>query len=120
MTWIVYGISNCDSVKKARKWLDAAGVGYRFHDFRKDGLAAETVTAMLAALGAEKLVNKRGTTWRKLDPAAQAVAAGDDVAALLLAHPTLIKRPVIDTGDGWTVGFGKAEQAALAARRDLT
>ncbi|MGB1007958.1 MAG: Spx/MgsR family RNA polymerase-binding regulatory protein [Thalassobaculaceae bacterium] len=120
MTWTVYGISNCDTVKKARKWLDAAGVTYRFHDFRKDGLETRTVTAMLTALGAEKLINKRGTTWRKLDPAAQAAAGGDGVAALLVAHPTLIKRPVIDTGDGWSVGFGKAEQTALAARRDLT
>lgn len=120
MTWMVYGISNCDSVKKARKWLDAAGIAYRFHDFRKDGLTPDTVAAMLAAVGAEKLVNKRGTTWRNLDPATQARAADDGVAALLVANPTLIKRPVIDTGDGWSVGFGKAEQAALAARRDLT
>ena len=120
MTWKVYGIGNCDSVKKARKWLDAAGIAYRFHDFRKDGLALDTVDAMLAAVGAEKLVNRRGTTWRNLNPVTQSRAADDGVAALLVANPTLIKRPVIDTGYGWSVGFGKAEQAALAACREFT
>ena len=120
MTWTVYGIGSCDSVKKARNWLDAAGINYRFHDFRKDGLVPDTVATMLAAVGAEKLVNKRGTTWRNLDRAAQARAADDRVVALLVANPTLIKRPVIDTGDGWSVGFGRAEQADLMAGLDLT
>ena len=120
MTWAVYGIGNFDSVKKARKWLDTAGIAYRFHDLRKDGLAPGTVAAMLAAVSAEKLVNKRGTTWRNLDPAAQERAADDGVAALLVANPTLIKRPVVDTGDGWLEGFSKAEQVALAARRNFT
>lgn len=107
----IYGIPNCDTVKKARKWLSDNGVEHQFHDFRKDGLDADLATEMHDAIGMEKLLNKRGTTWRKLDPAAQAEVEGNPVA--LTEYPALIKRPVFRLADGWAIGFGKAEIASL-------
>lgn len=109
---ILYGIPNCDTVKKARIWLAGQGIAHRFHDFRKDGVPKDRLAAWLAALGIERLINKRGTTWRKLDSGQQARAAGD-AAGLLADHPSLIKRPVIE-GEGWlSAGFGAAEQEGL-------
>lgn len=115
MSMTVYGIPNCDTVKKARAWLVDKEIDYRFHDFRKDGIDAALVGQMLAALGAEKLVNKRGTTWRKLDSAGQQAALAMDTAAGFLAeNPTLIKRPVIAVADRWFIGFSKQDIQALS------
>lgn len=110
----VYGISNCDTCRKARRWLDERGAEYRFHDFRKDGLERAAVEAWLAELGADVLVNRRGTTWRQLPEDDRAKLDGA-AADLLLAHPTLIKRPVIDLGDTRLVGFAAAQTEALEA-----
>jgi Spx/MgsR family transcriptional regulator len=112
---IVYGIPNCDTVKKARAWLDQAGVSYTFHDFKKAGVPPDRLQAWLAAVGWEKLVNRQGTTWRKLDPAAQArVQDAASAAELMLAQPSIIKRPVVEWQDGLTVGFDPAAWAARA------
>jgi len=110
----VYGISNCDSVKKARKWLEQYALEYRFHDFRKDGLEQATIEAWLANDGVElaTLLNKRSTTWKQLDPEAQQSAEGD-AAALMAEHPTLIKRPVLIQGDTILVGFKEAAYQQL-------
>lgn len=106
MKTTIYGIKNCSTMKKAFDWLDAQGTDYVFHDYKKAGIAAETLARWCAAVGWETLVNKRGTTWRKLDPASQAIHGADDAIALMLAHPSLIKRPVVETGDGsLLVGF---------------
>lgn len=104
---VLYGIPNCDTVKKARAWLDAAGVDYRFHDFKKAGVPAEALTAWLAAVGWERLLNRQGTTWRKLDAAVQAgVVDAASAAALMREQPSVIKRPVVAWADGAvTVGF---------------
>jgi arsenate reductase len=110
----LYGIPNCDTVKKARTWLADEGRDVAFHNFKKDGLAREKVEEWLTSVPAEKLLNKRGTTWRKLDEAEQARAASD-LAGLLVDHPSLIKRPVIETGAQVLVGFTDAERAALKA-----
>ncbi|UTF60492.1 ArsC family reductase [Gilvimarinus sp. DA14] len=110
-TTTLYGIKNCDTVKKARRWLEDAGVNYAFHDFRSDGLSAELVQAWLETLGSAALVNKRSTTWKNLTDAQKQQAEQGDVLNLLLEHPTLIKRPVIDTGNQVQVGF-KADQYA--------
>ncbi len=112
-TPIVYGIPNCDTVKKARAWLTAHGIDHRFHDFKKQGVPAERLAAWMASLGWEPLVNRQGTTWRKLDPAAQAgVHDAATAAALLQEHPSAIKRPVVEwVGDASaevTVGFQEA------------
>lgn len=101
----LYGIKNCDTVKKARKWLENQGKDYQFHDFRADGLSASQVQAWLDELGTDVLVNKRSTTWKQLSSAEQEQALGDDAATLLCQHPTLIKRPLLDTGTIRRVGF---------------
>lgn len=105
MTLTVYGIPNCDTVKKARSFLADQGYAVSFHDFRKDGLSEDMLTRWLAAVPMEKLLNKRGTSWRKLSDADKANEAEAHLVALMLANPTLIKRPVIDHDGAVTVGF---------------
>ena len=114
MTITLYGISNCDTVRKARKWCEAEGLNAAYHDFRKDGLTKAQVEKWMAAVGPEKLVNKRGTTWRGLSDTDKA-ASGVALIDLLVANPAIIKRPVIDTGSAIAVGFTKAEQDTLKA-----
>ena len=102
----VYGIPNCDTVKKARKWLDANGLEYTFHDYKKVGADPEKVASWIADKGTEVIVNKRGTTFRKLSDDAKADAADSHKAvALLVQHPSMIKRPVVQYGSGILVGF---------------
>ncbi|MFT7115421.1 MAG: arsenate reductase [Rhodoferax sp.] len=103
----VFGISNCDSVKKARRWLAQQGVAYAFHDFKKGGVPADQLPSWIATLGWEKLLNRKGTTWRQLDATAQAAVVDvQSASALMLAQPSVIKRPVIDWGRGRiSVGF---------------
>ncbi|MGE0668869.1 MAG: arsenate reductase [Sphingomonadales bacterium] len=109
----VYGIRNCDTVKKARDWLEAEGIEYRFHDFKLEGLDAKTAAGWIAALGQDVVINKRGTTWRKLTPAQQAIGGDADAAALIASQPSLVKRPVFDTGKALFVGFGDQQRQAL-------
>ena len=103
----VFGIPNCDTVKKARTWLTAHGVDFVFHDFKKLGVPADLLPGWLAAVGWEKLLNRKGTTWRQLDDATRAaVVDAATASALMLAHPSVIKRPVVVWADGrLTVGF---------------
>ena len=113
----VHGIPNCDTVKKARTWLDAQGVAYQFHDFKKQGVPPARLDAWLAGPGWEKLVNRKGTTWRKLDPATQSgVKDGASARALMLEQPSVIKRPVVDWGATTTVGFDPDTWQALAGK----
>jgi Spx/MgsR family transcriptional regulator len=113
----LYGIPNCDTVKKARVWLTGQGVDYVFHDFKKQGVPTEQLPDWIAAVGWEKLVNRQGTTWRKLGDATRAAVV--DVAsasALMLAHPSVIKRPVVRWPDGQiTVGFDATQWLGLLA-----
>lgn len=105
----LYGISNCDTVKNSRTWLAQHGVAVRFFDFRKNGVPADHLQRWIAALGRDTLVNRRGTTWRKLGGGEQARVVDDASAiALLTAHPSAIRRPVIEWSDRphqVTVGF---------------
>ncbi len=113
----LYGIPNCDTMKKARAWLSAQGIDVVFHDYKKQGVSAEQIEAWLA-LGAslDALVNRKGTTWRKLDEASRAQADSRDGAiALLLAQPSLIKRPVLVQAGRVEVGFSEAAYQALFA-----
>ncbi len=107
MSLTVYGIPNCDTVKRARAWLAEQGVEFRFHDFKKQGLPAERLDAWLDALGWEALLNRKGTTWRKLDEATRAaVVDAASARALMLTHASLIKRPVVEWADAAvSVGF---------------
>jgi arsenate reductase (glutaredoxin) len=111
----LYGIPNCDTVKKARKWLDAAGIAHRFHDVRKDGLDAARLDGWMAALGWEALLNRAGTTFRKLPDADKADLDAAKAAALMLAEPAMIKRPVVEYDGGLLVGFKEPEWAARLA-----
>lgn len=111
----VYGIKNCDTVKKARKWLEAQGIDYRFHDFRADGLEAEQVQNWIAELGWENLVNKRSTTWKQLDGDVRDAMNESTALRAIIDQPTLIKRPLIDTGKQRLVGFKESLYQSLFA-----
>ena len=109
MPIVLYGISNCDTVKRARAWLAGQGHDAAFHDFKKAGVPPEALDRWIAALGWERLVNRQGTTWRKLDDATRAaVSDAASARALMLAQPSVIKRPVVDWGTALTVGFDAA------------
>lgn len=109
-TITLYGIPNCDTVKKARTWLDGRGVTYRFHDFRAEGLDREWLEAWVKALGWETVLNKASTTFKDLPEEKKAGLTQAKAIALMLASPTMIKRPVLDLGwadpEGrYSVGF---------------
>jgi Spx/MgsR family transcriptional regulator len=101
----LYGIRNCDTVKKARAWLERHGIEYRFHDFRVDGLSETLARQWIDELGIDVVVNKRGTTWRQLDDTTRATLNAENAPALLVEKPALIKRPVLDIGHQRCVGF---------------
>jgi Spx/MgsR family transcriptional regulator len=111
----LYGISNCDTVKRARAWLDETGRAHEFHDFKKAGVPADRLDAWLAAAGWEMLLNRKGTMWRKLSDAQRAAVTDSASArALMLAVPSVIKRPVVEWDDGRiTVGFDAARWGAF-------
>ena len=114
MTIHLYGIPNCDTVKKARKWLDAQGIGYDFHDYKKEGADAGKLAAWSDAVGWEVLLNKRGTTFRKLPEADKNDIDRAKAVDLMLQHPSMIKRPVVEHEGGVLVGFVEDEwKAAL-------
>ncbi len=110
----LYGIANCDTVKRARAWLAGQGVDYRFHDFKREGVPPAQLDAWLAALGWQRLLNTKGTTWRQLDePVRAAVGDAASARALMLASSSVIKRPVVQWADGTlTVGFDADDWAA--------
>jgi arsenate reductase (glutaredoxin) len=106
MAVVLYGIPNCDTVKKARVWLDAKGLAYTFHDFKKAGINAELLEDWLAKVGWETLVNRKGTTWRNLSEDRKAsVIDTKSASALMLESPSIIKRPVLAMNDRIHVGF---------------
>ena len=107
---VLYGIPNCDTVKKARAWLDEHGVDYHFHDFKKAGVPAAALDAWLAGAGWERLLNRKGTAWRALpDALKNDVSDASSARAVMLQHPSTIKRPVIAWDGGRiTVGFDPA------------
>ena len=113
-TIIIYGIPNCDTVKKARAWLAEHGASVVFHDFKKQGVPPAPLARWIAAAGWERLLNRQGSTWRKLDAAQQAaVVDAASAQALMLAQPSVIKRPVVHWPDGAiTVGFDSADFAS--------
>ncbi|NKF21019.1 ArsC family reductase [Solimonas marina] len=112
----LYGIKNCDTVQRARRRLDDEGLAYRFHDFKADGLSRECAQAWIDALGVDVVVNRKGTTWRKLDDATRDGLSAANAAALLAREPSLVKRPVIDRDGTLSVGFAKVDEDAIVAR----
>jgi arsenate reductase (glutaredoxin) len=110
---ILYGIPNCDTVKKARRWLESQGIGYRFHDFRADGLRPAQVKTWLGELGVESLINKRSTSWKNLSADQQTGLNEQSAVQLILDNPTLIKRPLLEKDGQYLVGFQAAAYLAL-------
>ena len=104
-----YGIPNCETVKKARAWLDAKGIGYAFHDYKKEGADPAKLRAWIAAKGWETVLNRRGTAFRKLDAAQTADLDAGKAVPLMQANPSTIKRPVVEYPGGLLVGFDAAE-----------
>jgi Spx/MgsR family transcriptional regulator len=109
----LYGIKNCDTVKKARKWLDTHNVEYTFHDFRQDGLDKALLNKWVKELGWEILINRRGTTWRKLDENIRERIGKSSAIKIMLEQPAIIKRPVLDLGNKRHVGFKESEYQDL-------
>ena len=112
MTVTLYGIPNCDTVKKARKWLDAQGIAYTFHDYKKTGADPAKLTAWVDAKGWETVLNRAGTTFRKLPDADREGLDAGKAVALMAAHTSTIKRPVVEYPGGLLVGFKEPEWAA--------
>jgi arsenate reductase len=105
MAVTIYGIKNCDTMKKARAWLDAHGVAYAFHDYKTEGIAGDVLQNWVKAVGWEMLLNRTGTTFRKLPDADKTNIDERKAMAMMLAQPSMIKRPVLDRGKELIVGF---------------
>ncbi|SHM86712.1 ArsC family reductase [Roseibium suaedae] len=102
----VYGIKNCDTVKKARKFLEEAGVAYSFHDYKKDGVDAEKLRQFVSEFGWEMVLNRKGTTWRKLDDETQdGVTNAETAIEVMLEHPSTIKRPIAEGKNKILLGY---------------
>ena len=112
MTPTMYAIPNCDTVKKARVWLDQHGAAFAFHDYRKSGVDRASLQAWVATHGWETVLNRAGTTFRALPPEARADLDAAKAIDLMLARPSMIKRPVLDLGDRTLVGFKPEAYAA--------
>ena len=115
---IIYGIPNCDTVKKARVWLTEQGLVHIFHDFKKQGVPIDKLPAWASSVGWDRLLNRQGTTWRKLDAATQASTnSPQGLQVLMVNNPSVIKRPVVEWQNGdVTVGFDSDTWTAVAAK----
>jgi Spx/MgsR family transcriptional regulator len=109
----VYGLKNCDTCRKALKWLAAQAIDCEFKDVRADGVAVADLKRWAAKVGWETLLNRRSTTWRQLRQSEREGIGEAKAIALMAANPTLIKRPVMESGETCSVGFGAAQQAAV-------
>ena len=105
---ILFGIGNCDTIRKARRWLDGHAIEYRFHDVRTDGLSRVQLENWVQALGWENLINRRGTTWRKLPASVRDRIDRRTAIKLMLEQPAMIRRPLLDLDDTLHLGFSEA------------
>ncbi|MGD8120667.1 ArsC family reductase [Vibrio sp. TRT 2004] len=113
MTITMYGIPNCDTIKKAKKWLEAEGVEYHFHDYRKQGIDKAMVETFCQQLGWENVVNKRGTTFRQLSQEQKDNLDQNSAIELLVEQPAMIKRPILVANDTYHLGFKADQYAAI-------
>jgi Spx/MgsR family transcriptional regulator len=111
----LHGIPNCDSVKKARRWLEGQGLDYAFHDYKKEGADPQKMRAWADTLGWEKMLNRRGTTFRQLDEAEKVDIDEAKAIALMAQHPSLIQRPLVEHDGGVLIGFDADEWARTLA-----
>lgn len=111
----LYGIPNCDTCRKARRWLEERGIAHRFHDLRRDGLGAAMLRTWADALGWERLLNRQSSTWRQLPEADRTVADREAAIALLARHPTLLKRPLLARDGAYQLGFRPADYEAFCS-----
>ncbi len=109
----IFGIRNCDTIKKTLRWFDEQGIDYTFHDYKKAGIDEETLRRWIGRVGWEVLVNRRGTTWRKLPADVRETIDEASAIALMMENPSLIKRPVVERGETVVVGFDPEALAAL-------
>lgn len=110
---VLYGIPNCDTMKKAKKWLEKHHVEYTFHDYKKSGISEKKLKQWAKAVGYEALVNRRGTTWRKLDEKTRDNLDEQSATRLMIQNPSLIKRPVLENGKNILVGFDENKYKKL-------
>jgi arsenate reductase len=109
----IYGIPNCDTMKKARRWLEANGVEYDFHDYKKRGVPEKNLHAWVNQAGWETILNKRGTTWRKLDDDIKHNIDNESAIKIMLDNPSIIKRPVLESNQLLLIGFKEDEYRQL-------
>ncbi len=109
----IFGIRNCDTIRKTLRWFDEQGIDYTFHDYKKAGIDEETLRRWIGRVGWEVLVNRRGTTWRKLPADVRETIDEASAIALMMENPSLIKRPVVERGETVVVGFDPEALAAL-------
>jgi len=112
MSVTMYGIPNCDTIKKAKKWLETNGVEYQFHNYKKEGITKSKLKEWCKQVDWEILLNRRGTTWRKLDDATKEGINKTSAIDIMAEETSIIKRPVIETGDKIIVGFSEEEYKA--------
>jgi len=110
---VVYGIKNCDTIKKTRTWFESRQISYRFHDYRLDGIEEALLQQFIAALGVDAILNKRSTSWRQLDDSQKADLTPDKAIKLMKETPTLIKRPIVSIADRLFVGFNPEEYSTV-------
>lgn len=115
----LYGIKNCDTVKKARRWLDERGIEYTFHDFREEGLTKEQVRAWLAEMDWQELINRRSTSWKALAQETRDSMNADRALIAIIQQPTLIKRPLLDTGRERFTGFSAEHYESIFSHHTL-
>ena len=111
----MYGISNCDTIKKARNWMEKNGINYVFHDYKKSGISKEKLEMWVMQVGWETLINKRGTTFRKLPDMVKENISDDTAVMVMAENPSMIKRPVLDLGERRIIGFRPEIYAAALA-----
>ncbi|UAA37262.1 ArsC family reductase [Paraneptunicella aestuarii] len=111
----VFGIKNCDTIKKARKWFESQNIDYQFHDYRADGLDQDWLKSLLAEHGWEIILNKKGTTYRQLPEDKKANIDNESALALLMEHPAMIKRPIVQSESDIAIGFKESEYASKFA-----
>ncbi|MES9974678.1 ArsC family reductase [Candidatus Thiodiazotropha sp. LNASS1] len=109
----LYGIPNCDTMKKARRWLDEHGIAYQFHDYKKVGVDEKLLRQWVARVGWEALLNRRGMMWRKLDDSVKAEINEENAIRIMLETPSIIKRPVLETDKTLNVGFTEEAYSRL-------